>query len=309
VSRGGATHGFAPPDHPLRGAVVAVALAALTAGALHDRGTLGIVAQLAGGAAGFATFVLLFRGGTHAAFTVANFIAVYACIFVFVQDSNFPLARHDVAAAAYLLPIVTFLIAVVRKRRVLQDVVAARLIRPEAELPRLMRWTVPVAAIAAATFVLPEHALPTAWQDALLLGSMSAVAALAFNAAGDIVRLLVDVAAIFDAFFDRVVHLLAPMTAFLACYALIIVVFACAYRILDTLVAGPMFTVLGEARKITFIEAIYFSVISVATVGYGDIVPIAPLARVLAMAEVLLGLVLLLFGLNEIMNARNRKEK
>lgn len=301
--------GFAPPDHPLRGAVIAVVLAGLTAGALHDRGALGIVAQLAGGGAGFATFVLLFRGGTHAAFTVANFIAVYACMFVFFQDSNFPAAGNNVAAVAYLLPIASFLVAVVRKRRLLQDAVAARLTRPEAELPRLMRWTLPVSAVAAATFALPEAALPVVWQNAVLLGSMAVIAGLVFNAAGDIVRLLVDVAVIFDAFFDRVVHLLAPMTAFLACYALIIVVFACAYRILDALVTGPMFAVLGEGRKITFIEAVYFSVISVATVGYGDIVPIAPLARVLAMIEVLLGLVLLLFGLNEIMNARARKEK
>lgn len=296
--------GFASPDHPLRGAIVAVILAGLTAGALHDRGTIGIAAQLAGAAAGFATFVMLFKGGTHAAFTVANFIAVYACIFVFFHDSNFSVVGNEVAALAFILPIVSFLVAVVRHRAQLQGIVAARLVRPEAELPRLLRWMLPVMVIAAATFAIPEFDLVAGTKVALLLGAMVAIAVLVFNAAPDIVRLLVDVAGIFDEFFDRVVHLLAPMTAFMACYALIVVVFACTYRILDAVVAGPMFTVLGEARKISFVEAVYFSVISVATVGYGDIVPIAPLARILAMVEVLMGLVLLLFGLNEIMNAR-----
>jgi len=40
-------------------------------------------------------------------------------------------------------------------------------------------------------------------------------------------------------------------------------------------------------------ELTYFSFLTLTTVGYGDIVPVAPLARVLAMLEALIGQIFL----------------
>jgi voltage-gated potassium channel len=57
---------------------------------------------------------------------------------------------------------------------------------------------------------------------------------------------------------------------------------------------------LGQTRDIDFSEAPYFSVVTIAIVGYGDIVPGSNLVRVLATLEVVAGLALLLFGFCEI---------
>jgi voltage-gated potassium channel len=64
-----------------------------------------------------------------------------------------------------------------------------------------------------------------------------------------------------------------------------------------------MFLVHNRPAELSFSEAMYFSVITLATVGYGDITPAAPLVRALAMLEVVAGLLLLLFGFAEIMRS------
>jgi len=54
---------------------------------------------------------------------------------------------------------------------------------------------------------------------------------------------------------------------------------------------------------LSFSDTIYFSVITLSTVGYGDITPVGPLVRALATVEVVAGLLLLLFGFAEIMRS------
>ena len=51
----------------------------------------------------------------------------------------------------------------------------------------------------------------------------------------------------------------------------------------------------------TFSDALYFSVATISTIGYGDISPATALARGLAGLEVASGLLMLLFGFSEIM--------
>jgi voltage-gated potassium channel Kch len=45
----------------------------------------------------------------------------------------------------------------------------------------------------------------------------------------------------------------------------------------------------------SFFDALYFSTITLATVGFGDIAPVSPLARALVLVEVMVGLGLLGF--------------
>jgi voltage-gated potassium channel len=52
---------------------------------------------------------------------------------------------------------------------------------------------------------------------------------------------------------------------------------------------------------LSFSESIYFSIVSMSTVGYGDIVPHSSLARLLASLEVICGFMLLLFGVSELL--------
>jgi voltage-gated potassium channel len=54
-------------------------------------------------------------------------------------------------------------------------------------------------------------------------------------------------------------------------------------------------------RSLSFSEAIHFSIVTISTVGYGDIVPASNIARVLASIEVICGVLLLLFGVSELL--------
>ena len=49
-------------------------------------------------AVGFGFFYLLFPGGAHFGMTVANFLAIYACMFEFFRDANFPAASREARA-------------------------------------------------------------------------------------------------------------------------------------------------------------------------------------------------------------------
>ncbi|MBN8905874.1 MAG: two pore domain potassium channel family protein, partial [Rhodospirillales bacterium] len=59
----------------------------------------------------------------------------------------------------------------------------------------------------------------------------------------------------------------------------------------------------GTPTRISFVDALYYSVVTMATVGYGDIAPTAMLVRALSGAEVVCGLLMLLFGFSEIMRS------
>ena len=60
----------------------------------------------------------------------------------------------------------------------------------------------------------------------------------------------------------------------------------------------------GAPRALSFSESIYFSIVSMSTVGYGDIVPHSSLARLLGSLEVICGFMLLLFGGQNCSNIR-----
>lgn len=73
-------------------------------------------------------------------------------------------------------------------------------------------------------------------------------------------------------------------------YTMVVVGFAMAYLLLATQADDQM-------RGIeTHVDALYFSVVTNATVGYGDMVPVGQLARVVVMVHIVLGLVTLGFA-------------
>jgi len=55
-------------------------------------------------------------------------------------------------------------------------------------------------------------------------------------------------------------------------------------------------------QQLSILDSIYFSVITIATVGYGDIAPVAGYARILTIVEVLLGLLYILFVIGIFLN-------
>jgi voltage-gated potassium channel len=61
----------------------------------------------------------------------------------------------------------------------------------------------------------------------------------------------------------------------------------------------------GRPRDITFPESLYFSLVTLSTVGYGDIQPHTGFARLITAIEILLGVLLLLFGFSAIISHRS----
>lgn len=263
---------------------------------------------LATAAAGFGFFYLLFAGGLHFAVALANGLAVYATLFAFFTESNFPGIRRPVSYLGFVLPVAAFLAAAWRHRAVLAGLVASERLRETAHFARLLAWLVPLLAIGAASFALPELALGAAAREAAFLAAMALIAAVVAAAARDVVAFLLDASLLFEAFFARIRRLLIPAFAFLTLYSILVIVFACLYRLADEAIPGPLLSFAGQPREMTFAEALYFSVVTLSTIGYGDVVPHAPAARALASIEAILGVLLLLFGFAEIMSASRGRD-
>ena len=103
---------------------------------------------------------------------------------------------------------------------------------------------------------------------------------------------------------------MVPAFAFLTFYSLTIIVFASVYRVIDRFTLAKQFKIDNVAREISFSESLYFSVVTMSTVGYGDIVPATSLVRVVVSLQIVSGVILLLFGFNEILNyARQNQRK
>jgi voltage-gated potassium channel len=81
-------------------------------------------------------------------------------------------------------------------------------------------------------------------------------------------------------------RLAVPAFAFLTFYALLVIFFASIFAIVSRFAGADHFRVGTVTRRISFSEAIHFSIVTISTVGYGDIVPASNLARVLASTEV-----------------------
>ena len=73
------------------------------------------------------------------------------------------------------------------------------------------------------------------------------------------------------------------------------------FRLVDRLSTVPAFLVDGVRTTISFSDSLYFSLITMSTVGSGDITPAADAVRVVAAIEIILGILLFLFGFAEIM--------
>jgi voltage-gated potassium channel len=265
----------------------------------HDPGFVAVLAAVA--LAGFGFFYLLFPGGLHFAVALANFLAVYASLFVFFSETNFPRVRWGISYLGFVLPVAAFLAAAWRQRERIAGLVASARLREAARFTRLLRWLAPVALIGAASFSVPELGPTARAEEMAFLGSMAAIAVIVALAERDVVAFLLDVSLIFEAFFERVRRLIIPAFAFLTFYSLLVIVFACLYRIVDGATLEPMFAFAGTRRSMSFPEALYFSVVTLSTIGYGDVVPIAPAARLLAAIQSVAGLLLLLFGFAEIL--------
>ena len=249
----------------------------------------------------FGFFYMLFPGGAQFGITIANFLAIYTCMFVFFRDANFPGAPNTMAKIALALPVLGFLAACFLRRRAIAAIIHARRTRALTHLPPLASWFLGAAVIGAASFAVPRLKLEPWAQGVTLLLAQGVITLVVMNAVRDVVLVIVDITMIFEGVAARLDRLVMPMLAFLSIYAVLIVVFASLYRIADLTTDVPQFALHGQPGHVGFIDALYYSVATITTLGYGDIAPASVLVRALSGLEVVAGILMLLFGFSEIM--------
>jgi uncharacterized membrane protein YdcZ (DUF606 family) len=120
----------------------------------------------------------------------------------------------------------------------------------------------------------------------------------------DFALMLMDTGIVFKDFFRQNAHMAKPIFAFFTLYSLIVVIFAALYRLISHLSSTMHFAVNGAPAKLSFVEALYFSFITISTVGYGDILPLTSVIRFLVGAQVFMGMVLFFFGVHAIIAHR-----
>lgn len=260
-------------------------------------------------AVGFGFFYLLFPGGAHFGMTVANFLAIYACLFAFFRDANFPAAPRDAALIAVALPVLGFLGGCIMRRRAVFSIIHARRIRELEHLPRITSWLLGALGVGAASFAVPRLELDVWQQGVALLVAMGLVTLIVAVSVRDVILVIMDVAMVFEGVAGRLDRLVRPLMAFLTFYGLLVVVFACLYRIADLTAPDPQFSLHGSATRVSFVDSLYYSVATITTLGFGDITPKSHLVRAVSSIEVVSGVLMLLFGFSEIMRSAGQERR
>jgi voltage-gated potassium channel len=251
----------------------------------------------------------LFPVGRLFPIAFASLIAVYAAIFSLFLEEIFRGIDDAFLVVGFCLPIFFFLVGCWRKRAQVKAVVAHPTIRSERRLMSAIFWLVPVFVVGAGVILLSRSVKTPAQLDVLFLGAMSIIGLIVLTVSRDVAVFLVDAGLLFEEFFSRVSRLVVPAFAFVTFYSLLVILFAAAYRLISVYTAEPHFIVAGAPHPLSFSESIYFSIGTISTVGYGDITPHSSLARVLASIEVFCGIMLLLFGVSELLEyAREHRQ-
>lgn len=244
-------------------------------------------------------FRIPFRASRAFCLTLSNLVGIYACIFLFFVESDFFNASAAALSIAFMLPLLAFVAGSFWHRDTIMRVAVSGHIRDQRHFLRILGWLIPVFAIGGLSSLLPDAFL-SGNQNSILLVAMTSIALIVLFVSRDVAIFLLDTGLLFEAFFSRMTGLVVPAFAFLTCYSLLVILFASVYTVLDHFAGGTNFRVDGALRAISFPESLFFSLTTLSTVGYGDITPISSAVRVVAAGEIVCGILLLLFGFNEI---------
>lgn len=243
----------------------------------------------------------LFPEAPFFALTFANLIGLYAAIFSFFMQGLFGLIGPDISGIGFSLPIAFFLLGCWLRRQEVQAVVDHPDIRSGARLYRAMQWLLPVFFVGAGAFLLSSFDAPLVNNNIAFLVAMALIGLIVLGVSRNVAVFLVDAGLLFEEFFHRMSRLAIPAFAFLTFYSLLVIVFASLFCILSQYSGAVHFRVADVSRALTFSESIHLSIATISTVGYGDIVPSSDFARILTSAEIICGVLLLLFGVSELL--------
>jgi hypothetical protein len=277
--------------------VVMVLLVALAVGA-HRTGL--IVLLLLSVAVTVATVRAALPGVPMLWITFGICTPLYSAAYATVLSTQFRAAAPFAVYVAYVMPLVAFVGALFWRRATIEARLAT--LRP-GQRPRLaggLSWLALSAALGGiARVLMPPAASPEMQTNALLL-VMAALAVLVIIFIIDAVTLLTETGVLFRTFATRMVSRVVPIFSFVVVFFFVVVVFATFYAVLDRFSGVANFSVGGEARAMNFPEAMYFSFVTLSTIGYGDITPLSQVARLIVVGEIIFGVVLMLFAFAEI---------
>ena len=241
----------------------------------------------------------------------ANSIAIYACIFIFFIETNYPLLSQRHQSIGFVLPLMAFLLGSVWKKNKIQKIVTVEKRSPERTFSRSLIWIMAIMFVGIVSIAAPIEALPLITNTWIFYIIMVAISLTVLLVSQEVAIFLVDTGLLFADIFDEVKGIIKPAFAFFTFYSFIVVVFSALYRLADQLSYSTNFIVHGEARSLSFIESLYFSIVTMSTLGYGDIVPVSNTIMALVSVQVFIGVLLLIFGVHSLIqySPRGRKNR
>jgi voltage-gated potassium channel len=250
----------------------------------------------------------IFPSGGLFPITFASLAAVYATIFGLFEEALFYSLSKGTLGIGFALPILFFIAGCWWRRELIRTEVADWAMAPHIGAMHALLWQLPVWAIGLSLYIvfgIEESSVNT---DATFLIAMAAIGVIVFAVAHEVATFLIDIGLLLEEFVTRMTRLLVPAFAFLCFYAILVIVFAAIYNLVSHGAEAHQFRIGTEFRPLSFFEALYFSVVTLATVGYGDIVPASNLVRALVAVEVIFGILLILFGVSELIEYANERD-
>lgn len=149
---------------------------------------------------------------------------------------------------------------------------AYRILQPH----RKLMWASGILFVIAAV-AIPTDQVSAGW-TAHVIGGLAIVAALTITA------LIIGYEAVRERWVTR-----DTLLGALAVYLLIGITSTVVYELIELLTPGSFTNLQGLSPDQVFAELNYFSLVTLTTLGYGDIAPVAPTARMLAALEAIVG--------------------
>jgi voltage-gated potassium channel len=241
--------------------------------------------------------------------TFASLTAVYATIFGLFEEAIFYSIGKVTLGIGFATPILLFIAGCWWRREAIRREVADWAIATREGAVHALLWQLPVWLVGLSLYVLFGIQQTSVNTDATFLAAMAVIGVIVFVVAHEVAAFLIDIGILLEEFVTRMTRLLVPAVAFLCFYAILVIVFAAIYGIVSHSSDAHQFRIGTEFRALTYFEALYFSVVTLATVGYGDIVPASNFVRALVAVEVIIGVMLILFGVSELLEYAHERER